>query len=370
MNIFDKLKEYDYEEIRFMQDEKSGLKAITVIHDTTLGPALGGLRYWSYESEEDAIIDCLKLARGMTYKNAACGLNLGGAKTVVLKEEGVEKSEEMMRALGRFVDGFNGRYFIGEDVGTTVQDMDYIYQETPYVLGSSLSIGASGDPSVGTALGTYIGMKAACEEAFGDPSLKGKKIGLQGLGHVGMLLIPYLVEEGAEVFGYDIDGEKCKTCADMGVRIVDADDFFNEAADIYSPCALGGTVNAKSIEAMIKSGVKIIAGSANNQLADEKNDAQALKEAGILYVPDFIISSGGVLNASDEFNGGFNLERAQNNIKTNIYAQSKKVFEIAKRDDVPTPTAAYTMAEERIAAVFATKKIFRQGERSAINLNR
>lgn len=370
MNIFDKLKEYDYEEIRFMQDKSSGLKAITVIHDTTLGPALGGLRYWSYESEEDAIIDCLKLARGMTYKNAACGLNLGGAKTVILKEEGVEKSEEMMRALGRFIDGFNGRYFIGEDVGTTVDDMNYIYQETPYVLGSSLKVGASGDPSVGTALGTYVSMKAACEEVYGSDSLRGKKVILQGLGHVGLLLSDLLIKDGAYVVGYDLDSSKCEACSAMGVDIVDPDALFTEKADIYSPCALGGTVNSLTIDAMKDAGIKIIAGSANNQLENESKDAQSLVDAGILYVPDFIISSGGVLNASDEFNGGFNKERAEENIRTKIYKQTKKVFEIAKRDQVPTPTAAYTLAEERIGSVLNTKHIFRRRERSNLNLNK
>lgn len=358
MDIFKELEKYDYENLIFSQDKESGLKAITCIHNTTLGPAIGGCRVWKYDSEEDAIIDALRLAKGMTYKNAACGIFAGGAKTVVMVDpEKNPKSEEMFRALGRFIEGMNGRYYIAEDVGTTTQDMDYIYQETDYVLGTRLKPGTSGNPSPSTARGVYIGLKACCKEKFGTDDLKGKKIVVEGLGNVGINVIKYALEEGAIIYGCDIferainrAKEECE-----GIEIINPDEKFDIEADIYCPCALGATINDETID---KLKVKIVAGSANNQLKEERH-GQILKDKDILYAPDFIINSGGVIHCHDEWYGGFEKSRADE-IIDRVYDQLMKVFEISKKENIPTNQAANKLAEDRINAVLKTKKIFNQ----------
>lgn len=365
MDIFKLLEEGDFEEIRFMHDKDTGFKAVTVIHNSTLGPCLGGARYWEYESEEAGIIDALRLAKGMTYKNAAAGVFLGGAKTVIFKDPNHPKNEAYLRVFGRFVDGLNGRYITAEDVGTTTQDMDYIYQETPYVGGTSMKKGSAGDPSPATAHGVYFGIKAAAKKAFGTDSLDGRTIILEGFGNVGSHVAEKVLAEGAKVYASDIfEGPREKAKA-LGCEILDREKLFSVKADIYAPCALGAIVNDKSIEEMANAGIKVVAGSANNQLAEERH-GKMLEDHGIIYAPDFIINAGGVIAVADEFNDGFNEERAYKAVE-NIYNQIERVFEIAERDNVPTNIAANTLAEERLEAVLRTKRIFRQTERSIYN---
>lgn len=366
MKIFEKMGERDYEQIVFMQDKETGLKAVTVIHDTTLGPALGGARYWSYDNEDEAIEDALRLARGMTYKNAASGLPLGGGKSVIIKDPDNSVNEEaMFRAFGRFVEGLNGRYFTAPDVGTGPEIMDYISEETSYVVGTRLKPGTSGNPAPATAHGIYVGMKAAAKRAFDSDSLEERTILLEGAGSVGLLLAGKAIAEGARVIATDIfDGPK-EQAKEIGCEVVDADDLFSHQADIYAPCALGATVNDESIKKMKKAGIKVIAGSANNQLAEDRHGDKAA-EAGIVYAPDYILNAGGVIQVADEFNGGYKAERNQQSVE-NIYKQIEKVFEIADRDNIGTHLAADRLAEERIEAIRKTKKIFNRHNKSPLD---
>lgn len=366
MEIFKNLGKNDYEQLSFFHDKDSGLKAIVCIHNSTLGPALGGCRYWTYESEEAAIKDVLRLARGMTYKNAACGAFLGGAKAVIMKDPDHPLDEEALRAFGRFVEGLNGRYITAEDVGTTEKIMDYIYQETDYVVGTGIRPGTSGNPSPSTGHGVYMGMKAAAKKAFGTDSLKGKTVLLEGPGNVGLTVAKKLLDEGATVIASDIFEAPMKRAKEIGCQTVERDKLFETKADIYCPCALGATINTESIAKLKEAGIKLVAGAANNQLEDEDIHGKMLEEAGILYAPDFIINAGGVIHVADELNGGFNKERARKSVEK-IYDQVEKVFEIAERENVPTYLAANILAEERIAAMLKTKRIFLQNPKSIIN---
>ncbi|GEK89400.1 leucine dehydrogenase [Alkalibacterium putridalgicola] len=366
MEIFKSMGEYDYEQLVFMQDEETGLKAITCIHDTTLGPSLGGTRYWTYEKEEDAIEDAMRLARGMTYKAAASGLPLGGGKTVIIKDPANQVSQEaLFRAFGRFVEGLNGRYITAADVGTTTVEMDYIYQETNYVAGTGLKPGTSGNPSPSTAHGVYVGMKAAAKKAFGTDSLEGKTIIIEGVGKVGYLLAEAALEEGAKVCATDLFNGPIERARDLGCDIVDANEMFEMQADIYAPCALGASINDDSLEKIKKAGIKVIAGAANNQLAEPRH-GDKLEEMGLVYAPDYILNAGGLIQVADEFNGGYNAARARMSVDR-IYDQIEKVFKIAERDGIPTYKAADALAEERIKAIRNTRSIFTQNGKSIIN---
>lgn len=356
MKIFSYMEKYDYEQLVLCQDENSGLKAIIAIHDTTLGPALGGTRMWTYGTEEEAIEDALRLARGMTYKNAAAGLQLGGGKTVIIGDPKKDKSEEMFRAFGRYIQGLNGRYITAEDVGTTEHDMDLIHLETDYVTGTSGS-GSSGNPSPVTAYGVYKGVQAAAKEAFGDYSLEGKTIAVQGVGNVAFALCEYLHKDGANLIVTDINKEAVQRAVDaFGAKAVDPDDIYDVDCDIYAPCALGATINDDTIKRLK---AKVIAGSANNQLKDTIH-GDIIYEMGIVYAPDYVINSGGVINVADELNG-YNYERAMSKVET-IYDSLSRVFEISRRDHIPTYVAADRMAEERIASVRKSRKQFLQNE--------
>lgn len=311
MEIFKYMETYDYEQLVFCQDEQSGLKAIIAIHDTTLGPALGGTRMWTYDSEEAAIEDALRLAKGMTYKNAAAGLNLGGGKTVIIGDPRKDKNEEMFRAFGRYIQGLNGRYITAEDVGTTVEDMDIIHDETDYVTGISPAFGSSGNPSPVTAYGVYKGMKAAAKAAFGTDSLEGKTIAVQGVGNVAYNLCRHLHEEGASLIVTDINKESVKRAVeDFGARAVDPGDIYSQACDIYAPCALGAVINDDTIKQLK---AKVIAGAANNQLKETRH-GDTIHEMGIVYAPDYVINAGGVINVADELYG-YNAERALKRLK-------------------------------------------------------
>ncbi|WP_221565469.1 branched-chain amino acid dehydrogenase [Alkalihalobacillus sp. TS-13] len=343
MEIFKYMETYDYEQLVICQDKQSGLKAIICIHDTTLGPALGGTRMWTYETEDAAIEDALRLAKGMTYKNAAAGLNLGGGKTVIIGDPRTDKNEEMFRAFGRYIQGLNGRYITAEDVGTTVADMDLIRQETEFVTGVSPAFGSSGNPSPVTAYGVYRGMKAAAKEAFGTDSLEGKVVAVQGVGNVAYNLCKHLHEEGAQLIVTDIHKEAVQRAVDdFGAKAVDPEEIYSVECDIYAPCALGATVNDETIPQLK---AKVIAGAANNQLKDTKH-GDTIHEMGIAYAPDYVINAGGVINVADELYG-YNRERAMKKVET-IYDNIASVFEISKRDNIPTYMAADRLAEERI----------------------
>ncbi|MEG9297358.1 branched-chain amino acid dehydrogenase [Mangrovibacillus sp. Mu-81] len=355
MKIFSYMENYDYEQLVFCQDEVSGLKAIIAIHDTTLGPALGGTRMWTYESEEAAIEDALRLARGMTYKNAAAGLNLGGGKTVIIGDPRKDKNEEMFRAFGRYIQGLNGRYITAEDVGTTVADMDLIHEETDYVTGISPAFGSSGNPSPVTAYGVYRGMKAAAKAAFGTDSLEGKTIAVQGVGNVAYNMCKHLHEEGANLIVTDIHKESVdRAVNDFGAKAVDPSEIYSVDCDIFAPCALGAIINDETIS-QIKA--KVIAGAANNQLKETRH-GDAIHEMGIVYAPDYVINAGGVINVADELYG-YNSERAMKKVEQ-VYNNVERVIEIAKRDNVPTYVAADRMAEERIEKMRRSRSQFLQ----------
>ncbi|MGF7050544.1 leucine dehydrogenase [Paenibacillus sp. DS2015] len=355
MKLFESMEQYDYEEVVFCQDKQSGLRAIIAIHDTTLGPALGGTRMWTYATEEDAIEDALRLAKGMTYKNAVAGLNFGGGKTVIMGDPRKDKNEAMFRAFGRYIQGLNGRYITAEDVGTTVSDMDIVYQETDYVAGISPTFGSSGNPSPATAFGIYQGMKAAAKEAFGSDSLEGKVVAVQGVGNVALNLCKHLHQEGARLVITDIHKEAVNRALELfPAKVVDPSEIIGVDCDIYSPCALGATINDESIP-LLKA--KVIAGSANNQLKEARH-GDAIHELGIFYAPDYVINAGGVINIADEFNG-YNAERAMSKVG-DIYHSISRVFAISKRDGVPTYVAADHLALERIEALRYSRKQFLQ----------
>ena len=351
MEIFKIMQEYDYEQLIFCQDKSSGLKAIIAIHDTTLGPALGGTRIYDYKTDEEAIIDALRLARGMTYKNAAAGLNLGGGKAVIIGDPKKIKSEALFRAFGRFVEGLNGRYITGEDMNMTQKDAAYINCETDYIVG--LETG-SGNPSPMTAYGVFKGMQAAVNEVYGSDDLEGKTVAIQGLGAVGRILAELLYEAGAKLIVTSRDQAKVnRAVAELGATAVGPDEIYGVECDVFSPCAIGAIINDKTIEQLK---CKIIAGPANNQLAEPRH-GDILHERGILYVPDYVINSGGVINIIDDISGReYSKENAMKNT-AKIYDACKKVFELAKRHGIPTYKAADKMVEERIASVGKIKTI-------------
>lgn len=343
MKILEYMEKYDYEQLVFCQDKTSGLKAIICIHDTTLGPALGGTRMWTYASEDDAVLDALRLGRGMTYKAAAAGLNLGGGKAVIMGDPKKDKSEELFRAFGRYVQSLNGRYITAEDVGTSVQDMEWIRLETNYVTGVSTTSGSSGDPSPMTARGVWYGIRATVKEVYGCDSLQGKTIAVQGLGNVGYNLCRYLHEEKAQLIVTDVNDENVKrVCDEFGAKAVDPKDIFGVKAEIFAPCAMGAVINDETIPQFK---FKIIAGAANNVLKEERH-GEEIHNRGITYAPDYVINAGGLINIADELEG-YNYERALKRVES-IYDNIAKVIEIAKSEKIPTYKAADRMAEERI----------------------
>lgn len=346
MKIIEYMEKYDYEQLVICQDKNSGLKAVICIHNTSLGPALGGTRMWNYASEEEAVLDALRLGRGMTYKAAAAGLNFGGGKAVIIGEPKKDKCEELFRVFGRFVQSLNGRYITAEDVGTSVQDMEWVHTETDYVTGISLGNGSSGDPSPMTARGVWYGMKAAAKEVFGSDSLQGKTIAVQGLGNVGYNLCRHLYEEGAQLIVTDIDVQNVKrVCEEFKASVVEPEDIFSVKAEIFAPCALGAVINDETIPHFK---VEIIAGAANNVLKEERH-GEELHARNILYAPDYVMNAGGLINIADELEG-YNYARALKRVE-GIYDNIAKVIEIAKRENIPTYRAADQVAEERISRI-------------------
>ena len=348
--LFKRLELDDYEQVVFNCDEASGLKAIIAIHDTTLGPALGGTRVWDYDTEEEALNDVLRLAKGMTYKSAAAGLNLGGGKAVIIGDPKEIKSEELWRAYGRFVQSLNGRYITAEDVNTTVDDMHIVAEETNYVTGLPST---SGDPSPVTALGVFHGIRASADEFYGSDNLSGKVVAVQGVGHVGYHVVKHLKEAGADVVVTDIKQNNIdKVVEDFGVKVVEPGKIYSVDCDIFAPCALGAVINDDTIPQLK---CDIVAGAANNVLEEERHGDE-LAEKGILYAPDYVINAGGVINVYDELIG-YDRERALERAK-NIFNNMKKVYNISKRDDIPTYKAADIVAEERIDNIGKVRRNF------------
>ncbi len=346
MKKFEYMEKHGYEQMVYFYDKTTGLKGITCIHNTTLGPALGGTRLWDYECEEDAALDCLRLARGMTYKNAAAGLNLGGGKTVLIGDAKKDKSEAYFRALGRYVQSLNGRYITAEDVNTTTKDMDYVHEETEHVVGLE---GKSGNPSPMTALGVFYGIKASLEKAFGDHDFTKYSFAVQGAGQTGYYLIEYLLEAKAKkIYFTEINDDHIERMKKEhpDVEFVEPDDIYGLDVDVFSPCALGGFLNDDTIP-QIKA--KIVAGSANNILKDEDEHARMLKEKGIIHAPDFVINAGGVINVYHEL-GGYNKDRAKRDI-AKIYDRLIEIYEIADKDDISTYAAAKVFAKKRIKII-------------------
>ncbi len=346
--VIAKMSQFNHEQLLFCNDNATGLKAIVAVHNTTLGPALGGTRMWKYNNELEALNDVLRLSRGMTYKNSISGLNLGGGKAVIIGDARKDKSEALFRRFGKFVESLAGKYITAEDVGISPQDMVWVNMETNHVVGLP---GKSGDPSPVTAYGVYMGMKAAAKVQFGSDSLKGKKIAVQGVGHVGQYLVENLAKEGAEIFITDIHEQTLKNVANkFGAKVVGLDEIYDVDSDIYAPCALGATVNDDTLDRLKCS---IIAGAANNQLANENVHGVEVMKKGILYVPDFMLNAGGVINCYAEVKGlspEWAMAKAED-----IYNTALNILNRSKTENIPTFKIANQMAEERIEAIGKVK---------------
>ena len=344
--IFETLDTFGHEQVVFCHNKDAGLKAIIAIHNTVLGPALGGTRMWPYASEAEALNDVLRLSRGMTFKNAVAGLNIGGGKAVIIGDPAKDKSEALFRAFGQFVDSLGGRYITAEDVGIDVNDMEYVYRETQYVTGVHQIHGGSGDPSPFTAYGALQGLMATLNKKFGNEDVGKYSYAVQGLGHVGMEYVKLLKERGAKIFVTDINKTLVdKAVSEYGAEAVGLDEIYDVAADVYSPCALGGTVNEKTLP---RFKFKVICGAANNQLSTDAIGDEVVKR-GILYAPDYAVNAGGVMNVALELDG-YNRERAMRMMRT-IYHNLTRIYEISDRDGIPTYRAADCLAEERISAI-------------------
>ncbi|MCL6575726.1 Glu/Leu/Phe/Val dehydrogenase [Kyrpidia sp.] len=353
MEIFRTMTSLDYEQVMFCQDASSGLKAVIAIHDTTLGPALGGCRMWTYASEAEAVVDALRLARGMTYKTAMAGLNFGGGKAVIVGDPRTEKTEALFRAFGRYVQSLGGRYITAEDVGTTTREMDWIRLETPYVTGVSVAAGGGGDPSPMTALGVFRSIQAALAEVYGSDDPAGRTVAVQGLGSVGYHLCKLLHQAGAELVVTDLREEAVQRAVrEFGAEAVDLEGIYDVPADVFAPCALGGVINDGTIPRLK---CRIVAGSANNQLAEDRHGAE-LEARGILYVPDYVANAGGVIHVADELEG-YRPERVRARVE-GIYDRVRDVFALARKKRIPAHQAADRLAEERIAVLRQVRSTF------------
>ena len=341
--LFELLAEHGHEQLVFTHEPSCGYRGLIAIHDTTLGPALGGTRFWDYESDRDAVVDVLRLSRGMSFKAAVAGLNLGGGKSVIIGDNRRQDREMTMRAHGRAVESQGGRYITAEDVGTSVEDMDFVHMETDWVVGIA---GRSGDPSPVTAYGVFRGIKACAMRRYGSDELAGRTVAVQGAGHVGHHLAEYLKEDGAHVVVTDIDGDRVQAAVDeVGCEGVEPDEIYGVDADIFAPCALGAILNAETIPRLR---VDIVAGAANNQLASEDDDDR-LAEREILYAPDYVINAGGLINVYSEL-VGWSLERSKRKAGE-IYTTLLQIFELAEEQGITSAEAADELAERRIDRV-------------------
>jgi leucine dehydrogenase len=359
-SFFDEIAEQGHEQVVICHEPESGLRAIIAIHDTTLGPALGGIRQWPYRSDGEALWDVLRLARGMTYKAAVAGLDQGGGKTVVIAPAG-DSDEARFRALGRHIDTLGGRYIGAEDVGTSPREIEYVSRETPWVTGVDPAVGGSGDPSPLTAIGVYEGMRAACEVRFGSPDLAGRRVVVQGTGHVGEPLVRLLVDAGAQVEAGDLHRERVARLEEIGVTAVPLEGILERECDVLAPCALGAALNDESIP---KLRCAVVCGAANNQLARIENGDQLLAR-DLVYAPDYVVNAGGIINIAEEF-VGYDPGRAEARVRR-IYETTLGVLQRARSDGVSPARAADRIAEERIASVAPLRAIYTQGERTAWN---
>ncbi|MFA1542480.1 Leu/Phe/Val dehydrogenase [Actinomadura monticuli] len=337
-----------HEQVVFCQDEASGLRAIIAIYSTALGPSLGGTRFFPYGTEEEALADVLNLSRGMAYKNALAGLDLGGGKAVIIGDPAIDKSEAMLRAYGRFVQSLNGRYYTACDVGTFSEDMDVVARECRFVTGRTVAHGGAGDSSILTAFGVFQGMRAAAETMWGAPSLRGRRVGVEGVGKVGHRLVEHLREDGADVVVCDVNEaavDRVRSLHPEVEVVADADAMVRADLDVYAPCALGGSLNDDSVPVLQ---AKIVCGAANNQLAHTGVE-KSLADRGVLYAPDYVVNSGGVIQVADEIEG-FNFDRAKARA-SGIYDTTRKIFQLAADDGVPPAVAADRLAERRMTEI-------------------
>jgi leucine dehydrogenase len=348
--LFALLAEHDHEQVSLYYDPASGYRGIIAIHDTRLGPALGGTRFWRYHDDREALVDALRLSRGMTYKAAVAGLNLGGGKSVIIGDNRTTRREPIFRAHGRHVESLGGRYITAEDVGTGTADMEFIRAETEHVTGL---LGKSGDPSPVTAYGVYRGMKACAQVRYGTDDLRGKTVAVQGCGHVGYFLCRLLFEEGAKLIVTDIDAQRVKTVVqDFRATAVATEAIYGQAADIFAPCALGAVINDETLPQFK---VAIVAGAANNQLAEDRH-GEEIEAKDIVYAPDYVINGGGLINVNAELHD-WSLERARNKAGE-IYDTILQVFAIAREEHIPSYRAADRLAEQRIEAVAKVRQNF------------
>ncbi len=354
MNIFDNDSFASHEQVTFCHDPHTGLKAIIAIHDTKLGPALGGCRMYPYASEEDALTDVLRLARGMTYKSAISNLNFGGGKAVIIGDPRRIASETLFRTFGRFVDGLNGRYITAEDVNTSVKNMEWIRIETKHVVCLPTYLGGLGNPSPATAHSTFLGIKAALKHIKGNESLKGVKVAVQGLGNAGYHLCKELHAEGATIYVTDINAAALSQVAnDFKVTTVKPEEIYGLDVDIFAPCAMGAIINDATIPQLKCS---IIAGSANNQLADEEKHAKILQKLGILYVPDYVLNAGGLIYATAEY---FHAGKAAAWAKVeDVYDTTTLIFKVAEQQKITTCSASNHLAEKRIQDIKTCENIY------------
>nr|WP_253803257.1 Glu/Leu/Phe/Val dehydrogenase dimerization domain-containing protein [Kitasatospora paracochleata] len=354
-----------HEQVVFCHDRASGLKAIVAIHSTALGPALGGTRFFPYATEEEALQDALNLSRGMSYKNALAGLDLGGGKAVIIGDPNKDKNEAMLRAYGRFVQSLRGRYITACDVGTYVQDMDVVARETEFVTGRSPEHGGAGDSSILTAFGVFQGMRASAQARWGQPTLRGKRVGVAGVGKVGHYLVGHLVADGATVVVTDVSEaavNRVKAAHPEVEVAADTAALLQASLDVYAPCALGGALDDHTVGALGAAGTSIVCGAANNQLAHAGVEKD-LADRGILYAPDYLVNSGGVIQVADEIDG-FNFERAKNKA-TRIFDTTLEIFTRAASDGVPPAVAADRLAEKRMREISALRSILLPGARRA-----
>lgn len=354
MELLEYMKNGGYEQVVTCFEPSTNLRAFIVIHDTTLGPACGGVRVWPHKTEEIGLMDVLRLAKAMTYKSAVAGLPLGGGKALILADPNEEKDEQLLRAFGQYVDTLGGRYLATEDVGMTPLDLEYIAKETDYVVGLPESLGGSGDTSPLTGLGVYLGMKACAKSVWNSDNLEGRTVAMQGFGKVGKFTAEHLIAEGVNLVVTDINENVLAEARNMGAKTTTLEEIYDVKCDIFSPCALGGVLNSDTIPRL---NCAIVAGGANNQLLASKN-GEELSKAGILYAPDYVINAGGIINASCELDGVYRKEQAEH-MAQGIYDTTSNVINISKKDQIPTHVAADKLAESRLNKMRAMKKLYR-----------
>ena len=354
MDVLNAMANRGHEQVAMYSDPESGLRGIIAIHDTTLGPSCGGTRMWPYATEADALADALNLSQAMTYKSAAAGLHLGGGKGVIIGDPRTDKTEALLRAWGRFVDTLGGRYLTTTDVGTTGRDLETVRQETEHVVGLDVTLGGSGDTSIMTGLGVYMGMRACAAYVWGTDSLRGRTVAMQGFGKVATRTAEHLLEDDARVIATDVSEAALARARQMGVKVVSPDDIYDVDCDIFSPCALGGVINA---DTMARLRGRIVAGGANNQLATP-DDGEELHRRGIIYAPDFLINAGGIINAAAEIGQPYNPDRSRQQTER-IYEQMSAVLTTARKKEISPARAADLLAEARLTEVRQVRRIWR-----------